>query len=408
MPARRAFESLLEELTGDRALRRLAIDGVLKRLNADRERYSREEVEEGLEDLLHDVQYLGYAVHGVLSGAGADEGKKARVAALYVEVAELYSSGGLPRRVRETSGGSVPEYAVEAAAFLDARGKLDLLDVGLVKALLSFTDRRSSVAAKGSLLSSIVRVLNGEGGRRLLRELELRRTGERFLRPIIPASDHTRLTGLALLTDLLGRDVQDLFKAANSMVEEQVLRGLDAGKRNLLMNLVPLLASDRSGSSYGPLADLSALSGEDLIRIFMDDAFFSLNTRSRRETYAMADFARGMARRGVDLHEALRRLREDWRRDQSYWHAKALKALLRAMDEVGTLDDRALDAARELLSGAHVDTGDRLALMRFLYAHTGDRSILEGAMRSESRRIREWARREAGSRERASGGAAGI
>ncbi|MFP3282645.1 MAG: hypothetical protein RXP97_01015 [Nitrososphaeria archaeon] len=304
--------------------------------------------------------------------------------------------------MRETSGGSVPEYAVEAAAFLDARGKLDLLDVGLVKALLSFTDRRSSVAAKGSLLSSIVRVLNGEGGRRLLRELELRRMGERFLRPIIPASDDTRLT------DLLGRDVQDLFKAANSMVEEQVLRGLDAGKRNLLMNLVPLLASDRSGSSYGPLADLSALSGEDLIGIFMDDAFFSLNTRSRRETYAMADFARGMARRGVDLHEALRRLREEWRRDQSYWHAKALKALLRAMDEVGALDDRALDVARELLSGAHVDTGDRLALMRFLYAHTGDGSILEGAVRSESRRIRECARREAGSRERASGGAAGI
>ncbi|MFP3282646.1 MAG: hypothetical protein RXP97_01020 [Nitrososphaeria archaeon] len=96
MPARRAFESLIEELTGDRALRRLAIDGVLERLNADRERYSREEVEEGLEDLLHDVQYLGYAVHGVLSGAGADEGKKTRVAALYVEVAELYSSGGSP------------------------------------------------------------------------------------------------------------------------------------------------------------------------------------------------------------------------------------------------------------------------------------------------------------------------
>jgi hypothetical protein len=176
--------------------------------------------------------------------------------------------------------------------------------------------------------------------------------------------------------------------------------GLDRipeARRKLLVNLQPLLDADRAESSFGPIADLAALTDQDLIEFFLGvgGLFFFLSGRMNR-VVLFRDLAEGMlTRRGIRPIDLLMKLDERTDRDKFFYDDEAkTKGLLQLVQARRSEATREFARVIEGFLGYKMETDTRFQFLRFVYGQTKDRSVLDQALSFKSRKIKDWASKE--------------
>jgi hypothetical protein len=335
-------------------------------------KYGLEEIESELSWRLRCMDYLGLSVRAIISDGEVDEGLRVRLASGYISLLEPYMRKELPKDVYECSG--EPAFAVEAAAFLSGRGAFDWSDQRTIGHVIRFA-LTSGVAAKRAFLAGLIDRLNVDDG--LLSFLSEKELHRNVISTVISIA--------------LGENRGSLFSVLG-------LGGMEERKRMLVYNLMPLLDADWRESSFAELPRLSALSDEDLSRLFV--GLKMLITRSPNRVNAFRSLAEGLVERGVSLRLLLEGLADRSARGELFYSDEPkLKALCQVAEERGQVDGEFIDIVRGFL-GERMETSTRLFLYKFVYRHTHDRNILQDALQWRAAGIRSWAERELANYER--------
>ena len=297
------------------------------------------------------------------------ETSKASLARGYLGILPLYVEGRLTKDVYDRWGEMEPTCVVEAADFLQERHLFDWKDDKVLECVLRFASR-SSVRAKRAFLSSVIGRLNVD---------------KRFL--------HRFMTDVLTPQDEVYREMEALTGRKR---DPYGLDGIPESGRKLLVNLQPLLDADRAESSFGPLADLAALTDRDLVDFFLGvgGLFFLLSGRMNR-VVLFRDLAEGMlAKRRIRPIDLLVKLDRRTDRDKFFYDDEAkTRGILQLVQTSGDAMDEFAKIIEKFLA-YKMETDTRFQFLRFVYGQTADTRILERAMSFKSRKIRDWASKE--------------
>lgn len=361
--------SLTKEILSSDRMRELAARAIKERVDwiYGYSKYDTEEISSELRDRLHSMEYLGVAVSAILGSEKVDDSAKTSVARNYLRVIPLYLEGSLPKDVYALWGGMEPTCAVEAAIFLQERALFDWDDRELLKCVLQFASE-SSVNAKRDFLANLVARLNDDGS---------------FLRDFSAG---------AFWQDEVA---QELGKLSGKNQDPYGLDGIPEARRGVLVNLRPLLDADNAGSSLGPIANLSALTNQDLVEFFLGvgGLFFLIGRMNR--VVMFKDMAETLLTgRGIRPLDLLVKLDERTDRDKFFYGDEArTKGLLKLVQERGE-DTREFARIIEKFLGYKMETETRFQFFRFVYEQTKDRGVLDKGLKFKSSKIRSWASRE--------------
>ena len=292
--------SLSREILRDDTTRSLAAKAIKERVDwtFGYSKYDVEEISGELRDRLHCMEYLGVAVWAILESDSQSEISKASLAHGYLGILPLYVEGRLTKDVYDRWGEMEPTCVVEAADFLQERHLFDWKDDKVLECVLRFAPR-SSVRAKRAFLSSVIGRLNGD--KRLL---------HRFTTDVLAPQDEV---------------YREMEALTGGKRDPYGLDGIPESGRKLLVNLQPLLDADRAKSSFGPLADLVALTDRDLVEFFLGvgGLFFLLSGRMNR-VVLFRDLAEGMlAKRRIRPIDLLVKLDRRTDRDKFFYDDEA-------------------------------------------------------------------------------------
>jgi hypothetical protein len=361
---------MIREIANNEKLARIASAAVKKCVDDiyGYSKYSSAEIRSELEDRLYCMTYLGWAINDILKNDSVKEKVKVRLASGYIGLLEPYASGHLPKEVYKYWEDMEPAFVIEIAAFLDARGLFDWSNKKQIEYSLNFASH-SGMLAKKALLASLIDKLNKD-----------------------------RALSQFLSKDLLHSSEVFALESRNDRGRFSPLRldHVDECKQILLLNLAPLFDADYRDSSFRLICDLSCLTKDDLIWFFVDITI-SFFTRNFNRLTSFRDLGKGLVARGIPLISLIQKLDEKWSGDNKsrsfYFDEVRVRVLAELAENYGQCDSSFVDTVRRFLKH-RMETNTREYLFKFVYRHSGDRTILEEALQWKSAKIRSWAQDE--------------
>lgn len=363
---------LTKGIIGDGAARDLAVRAITDRVDwiFGYAKYDPEEIAGELRYRLHCMEYLGVAVQAIVESDTVSEEFKVTLAREYLRTLPLYVEGRLPKDVYTTWEDMEPTCPVEAAVFLQERDLFEWSDHGIIRCVLQFA-LDSGVEAKRTFLSNLVARLNEDEG--LLRKLSTR----------------------PLWHDEVAEDLE-MLASRERHHDIYGLGGVSETGRRLLVNLRPLIDADDSGSSsFGPIANLNALSDQDLVKFFLGVGGMFYVMKRMNRVAMFRDLAESMlVARGIGPLDLLKRLDQRTDRDRFFYDDEArTKGLLKLAQARGEATREFAEIVKKFLD-YKMETDTRFQLFRFAYENSGDKDLLERASKFKSAKIRDWAARE--------------